>query len=73
MPKQPLPKLPCPRCGTAKHVKLVGTAGELAHCGKCDGHFDAVDPDEGGDYDDRRPDARLIREENQRRGQRHKR
>ncbi len=61
MAKQPKPA--CPACGSNKQVTLNGTAGETAHCGRCGGTFDTLDVLEGGDFDDRRVDARLIREE----------
>lgn len=56
----------CPVCDTAKFVTLQGVDGDMGYCGKCKGTFDAIDPDEGSDYSDRYPDARLIRQEQQR-------
>lgn len=57
---------PCPRCNSAKQVvSLAG--GEAYRCAKCGGIFDD-DPDEGGDYSDRDPGARLDRAERRRGG-----
>lgn len=56
----------CPVCDTAKFVTLQGVDGDMGYCGKCKGTFDAIDVLEGGDYSDRFPDARLIREETRR-------
>jgi len=53
----------CPRC--KRPGKEISK--DMYQCPKCDGFFDG-DPNEGGDYSDRRADARLDREErNQRR------
>jgi transposase-like protein len=60
MPIQQKPN--CPVCGTHRHV-IVGSGkpGERYYlCQKCGGMF--TDPDEGGDYSDRNPAARLERE-----------
>lgn len=56
------PQFPrCPACNTAKNVKPFGLTGALFHCSRCHGTFE---PDnEGGDYSDRNPAARLLREE----------
>lgn len=55
--KSQLPK--CPVCGTN-----AGTVaqGEMFFCRRCNGLFDG-DPNEGGDYSDRNPGARLERDE----------
>lgn len=60
---KPAPK--CPRCGTNKHVRPHGVVGDLYRCGKCSGTFDD-DPEEGGDYSDRNPAARLERDDRRR-------
>lgn len=60
MKTHPLP--PCPKCDTAKHVIAIGLTGETFHCDRCAGLFDRQ-PDEGGDYSDRNPAARLERQE----------
>jgi len=52
---------PCPRCRSVADVVAQGASGYFA-CRRCGGLFDD-DPDEGGDYCDRDPAARLIREE----------
>jgi hypothetical protein len=69
MPNQATPK--CPLCRTAKFVQLQGTANhnglqELGYCSKCKGTFDALDPEEGGDYSTFNPAARLERAERSR-------
>lgn len=51
---------PCPRCGTNKQARPVGVVGDLFRCGKCGGVYDRF-PDEGGDYSDHNPTARLER------------
>ena len=52
-------KARCPRCNSK------GTPqGELLWCRRCQLLFDE-EPDEGGDYSDRNPAARLEREERQ--------
>ena len=56
--------LPCPVCKTAKHVHPHGR--EEFFCDKCKGLFS--DPNEGGDYSDRNPAARLEREERRQHG-----
>lgn len=62
--KPPKPTMPkCPRCKTARHVVKLG----LYLCQNCNGTFDETDPDEGGDFDDRNPAARMEREERNRR------
>lgn len=60
MTRPALPK--CPRCNTAKQVSAVGLCGDMFRCGRCGGLFDD-DPNEGGDYSDRDPAARLDRAE----------
>jgi rubredoxin len=52
----------CPRCGRRKSVQPQGSCGDLFRCTKCGNVFDN-DPDEGGDYSDRNPAARMEREE----------
>lgn len=52
----------CPQCG---RIKAVVQAGEFFHCNKCGATFDN-EPDEGGDYSDRNPAARLERAERKR-------
>ena len=59
----------CPRCGRPQNG--TGRADTIYYCAPCRAQFDN-DPDEGGDYSDRSPAARLEREErnrgNKRRG-----
>lgn len=50
----------CPRCNRPGQP-----AGELWHCRACLMLFDN-EPEEGGDYSDRNPAARLEREERKR-------
>lgn len=50
----------CPQC----HVRTVAQADWFV-CPKCKGMFDD-DPDEGGDFSDRDPSARLERQERRR-------
>lgn len=58
----PLPK--CPRCRTNSSTVPLG---EIYACRKCGGLFDD-DPDEGGDFSDRDPSARLnFNEQNRKR------
>ena len=52
----------CPRCG---RVKAVQKAGGFFHCNGCGATFDD-DPNEGGDWSDRNPAARLERQERRR-------
>jgi len=52
----------CPKCGGNNTGRFTDT--NLHTCLDCKMLFDA-DPDEGGDYSESRPDARLIREETQ--------
>lgn len=52
-------KVYCPSCQTGQFRRGDGT---VYHCGKCGGMFDD-DPEDGGDYSDRNPAARLEREE----------
>jgi ribosomal protein L37AE/L43A len=52
----------CPGCGRRKSVVR---AGDLFKCTKCGALFDD-DPDEGGDYSDRNPAARIDRMERRR-------
>ena len=49
----------CPFCHS-KRVASLG--GHLFRCASCGSHFDD-DPNEGGDFSNRHPDARLIRQE----------
>lgn len=49
----------CPRCGQRV---AVGEGQTIFYCSNCRAVFDD-DPDEGGDYSDRNPAARLEREE----------
>lgn len=59
MSKSQLPPCPpCPVCETNKHVNAMV---EQFYCSKCQGTFH--DADEGGDYSDHNPAARLEREE----------
>lgn len=58
-------KPPCPVCRSSKQVQPVGVSGDMFRCGKCGGLFDN-DSDEGGDYSDRNPSARLERQERSR-------
>lgn len=51
----------CPWCGRIKSVHPSGDRNY--HCGSCNRTFD---PEDDGDYDDRRVDARLLREERRR-------
>lgn len=52
----------CPKCGRSKSVV---SQGEMFHCHACAAFFDD-DPNEGGDYSDRDPSARIERQERQR-------
>lgn len=61
---QKRPKPPCPRCKKNKDVVSSGD-GELHFCERCRFQFDN-DPNEGGDYSDRDPAARLERQERRR-------
>lgn len=54
----------CPKCGRRKAVIPQGLRGDLFICTHCNHPFDS-DPDEGGDYSDRDPSARLQRQERQ--------
>ena len=49
----------CPFCGSKRVAKL---SAHMFRCATCDRYFDD-DPNEGGDYDDRDPSRRLIRQE----------
>jgi ribosomal protein L37AE/L43A len=60
-PQPPTPQ--CPHCG--KKGRVV-RAGAMWRCRTCEGFFDD-EPDEGGDYSDRDPTARLERQERRRR------
>lgn len=51
-------KTRCPRCDG----KGSATPGGMFKCSRCGAFFDA-EPDEGGDYSDRNPAARMEREE----------
>lgn len=53
----------CPKCG-----RSCKSNTDVWYCGQCQFQFDN-DPDEGGDFDDRNPAARMEREE-RRRGRR---
>jgi len=55
----------CPRCRTNKQIV---PQGDLYVCRRCGALLDD-DPDEGGDYSDRSPAARLEREERRRAAQ----
>lgn len=52
-------EIKCPFCGRRKAVR---PQADSYFCTRCFKHFDD-DPDEGGDYSDRNPAARLEREE----------
>jgi ribosomal protein L37AE/L43A len=56
------PDPPCPRCG---RIASVARQGGLFYCRACAALFDD-DPNEGGDYSDRDPSARIERQERQR-------
>lgn len=58
--KAPMPK--CPKCNSARAVVQLAEF----FCNNCKFIFDN-DPDEGGDYSDRDPSARLERQERNRR------
>lgn len=61
----PTPKTPpCPVCQRSRDVVIgAGKPGErLYYCQRCGGLFDDT-PNEAGDYSDRNPAARMIREE----------
>lgn len=49
----------CPFCGTRR---VAQGPDRTYRCGRCGSWFDD-DPDEGGDYSNRNPGARLEREE----------
>lgn len=55
----------CPICNKRTSVKAVGCSGTVFFCRDCQAAFD-TEPDEGGDFDDRNPAARLEREERHR-------
>lgn len=57
-----------PKCPQCKKPGKPTTEG-MYQCPKCDGFFDS-DPNEGGDYSDRRADERLLREETRSKGRR---
>lgn len=59
MAKQPIP--PCPKCRSKAQVSVVGVCGDQFICTRrgC-GLFDN-DPNEGGDYHETNPAARLER------------
>lgn len=57
----PEPKKRCPKPGCKGHGIPQGTSGFYG-CSKCGGLFDD-EPNEGGDYSDRDPSARLQRQE----------
>lgn len=64
--KKPAANLPkCPVCRSNKSV-LARKGDATYQCLGCSAWFDS-DPDEGGDYSDRNPAARLEREERRRR------
>jgi ribosomal protein L37AE/L43A len=52
--------LACPRCGQRKRITALGDGTYL--CASCGAWFDD-DPDEGGEYSNRNPAARLERQE----------
>lgn len=64
MPKPTKPKPACPRCKQTKHV-VSSSDGEIHRCDYCRVTFDN-DPNEGGDYSDRNPSARMERSERRR-------
>lgn len=53
---------PCPKCG-ARHTRNLNNG--IHWCGRCAMPFDD-EPDEGGDYSDHNPAARLERDERRR-------
>lgn len=53
----------CPVCNTNKGARAQ--AGGTYVCGKCHGQYDGH-PDEGGDFSDRNPAARMQRQETRR-------
>lgn len=55
-------KVRCPKCGTPQ---TPGAGQTIFFCHKCRMQFDN-DPDEGGDFSDRNPAARLEREDRRR-------
>lgn len=57
----------CPACNTAKHVDVIGAR---CFCNQCKGTFEP--DDEGGDFSDRNPAARLEREERRQQNQSHR-
>lgn len=58
-------KIQCPRCRRVKDVSVYSDGGRYCHA--CQMEFDG-DPDDGGDFDDRNPAARLERQEQRRAG-----
>ena len=62
--KTPTNVVRCPRCGRPQPKR---GADALYWCTYCRGVFDN-DPNEGGDWSDRDPSARLEREERRREG-----
>lgn len=65
MNQQPKPK--CPRCGRIKAIVRLGD-----YCLRCEPNYGGCgalfdhDPDEGSDYSDRNPAARIERQERRR-------
>lgn len=55
-------KVRCPKCGVPQ---TAGQGQDIFYCHRCQMQFDN-EPDEGGDYSDRDPSARLEREERRR-------
>lgn len=56
---QDVPTVKCPKCG---RVQVNRGINAIYWCDHCQAPFDN-DPDEGGDWSDRNPAARLEREE----------
>ena len=70
MSAKPNTNPPCPRCGTNRHSNAM-CDGQF-YCSSCQGLYDR-DGEEGGDYSDRDPSARIEREERRRANQKGRR
>lgn len=61
---KPSDKPKCPKSGCKGRGIEQGRSGIFV-CNRCNGHFDN-EPNEGGDFSDKDPSARLQRQERQR-------
>lgn len=69
MNTQPKPTVACPRCNRKQQKRGLDA---MYFCENCRCQFDA-DPNEGGDFSDRNPAARIEREERRKNSRRSKR